>query len=444
MARREGSALVWQKTDERLKLAISEAFETAPLPNPPLELPDFPAIPPENAEALVRQAAGIFAIDRQGFNLRLSEIIDDHLPDHVKRSIDPEDAESDWLESKAEELAERILVLQARDWLAVALEESSPDTDRWYLGAALVQGLALGGSVVACDDCYFLLESIAYAVTPGNLPYSNVVGKHQLAWSSEMAIANPLPPHPAGAMAATSILDTLSMRPESASNILPHWLENLSVSLHLCPILSVPTRVIDGLGQAEGEACAPYVRAGLQILSHSPEEARDILVASADHRSSLARRTVAEALSRIHSQDSAFALILADRLIHDEDASVVILTATFVGGLARFSEEEFVPRALIILADGGGRAVQRLVESGLRDHLSAKPSDPHSMLPQAWLSSSTVGRSRVGNLIVEQARVAPAAFVQTCAEVGARDGEAHAELLRWIEMRSADSLELLE
>ena len=45
MARREGSALVWQKTDERLKEAVLEAFEIAPLPNPPLELPDFLAIP---------------------------------------------------------------------------------------------------------------------------------------------------------------------------------------------------------------------------------------------------------------------------------------------------------------------------------------------------------------------------------------------------------------
>ena len=74
MARREGSALVWQKTDERLKEAVREAFEIAPLPNPPLELPDFPAISPTDSESLVRQAAGIFAIDRQGFNMRLAEV----------------------------------------------------------------------------------------------------------------------------------------------------------------------------------------------------------------------------------------------------------------------------------------------------------------------------------------------------------------------------------
>ncbi len=444
MARREGSALVWQMTDERLKQAVRDAYEIAPLPNPPLELPDFPAIPPAEADSLVRQAAGIFAIDRQGFNLRLTELVDGHLPDYARRSIDPEEAESHWLESNAAEMAERVLALQARDWLAVALDETSPDTDRWYLGAALVQGLALGGSDIARDDCYSLLEAIAYAVTPGNLPYSNVSGRHQLAWSSDRDTADPLPPHPAGAMAATSILDTLSMRPDSAANVLPRWLENLSVSLRLCPALAVPTRVIDGLGAADGEDCAPFVRAGLQMLSHSPEQARDILVASADHRSVNARRTVAEALSRIHAQERDLALTLADRLLLDEDSSVVNLTSTFVGGLARQSEEEFVPRALTILTEGGERAVQRLVESGLRDHLSANPLDPHSMLPSAWLSSSPVGRSRVGNLIVEQARVAPEAFTRTVADVASQDGEARAELLRWIEMRSPDSLTLLE
>ena len=95
MARREGSALVWEMADKRLKLAVREAFLLAPLPNPPLELPDFPAIPPSDTESLIRQAAGIFAIDRQGFNLRLTEVCDEHIPDHVKRSIDVDSSQRD-------------------------------------------------------------------------------------------------------------------------------------------------------------------------------------------------------------------------------------------------------------------------------------------------------------------------------------------------------------
>ena len=218
MARREGSALVWEMADERLKLAVREAFLLAPIPNPPLELPDFPAIPPSDGESLVRQAVGIFTIDRQGFNLRLTEVCDEHIPDHVKRSIDIDEAESRWLESNAAEVAERVLVLLARDWLAMALDEMSPDTDRWYLAASLIQGLALGGTEVARDDCYYLLEAIAYAVTPGNLPYSNVSGRHQLEWSQNRGTVDPFPPHPAGALAATSILDTCLLYTSDAAD----------------------------------------------------------------------------------------------------------------------------------------------------------------------------------------------------------------------------------
>ena len=136
-------------------------------------------------------------------------------------------------------------------------------------------------------------------------------------------------------------------------------------------------------------------------------------------------------------------MILADRLLLNDDLSVVILTASFVGGLARLSEEEFAPRANVVLASGVERAVQRLVESGLRDYLSANPSDPHSMLATAWLASSQVGRSRVGNLIAEQAGVAAEAFLATCSAISAEDTIAYEELLRWIEMRNPESLELL-
>ena len=442
MARREGNALVWQKTDERLKEAVREAFDLAPLPNPPLELPDFPAISPTDSESLVRQAAGIFAIDRQGFNMRLAEVCELHLPNHVRRSIDPMEAESEWLAINSETIAERILALQARDWLAVALDENLPDTDRWYLGSSLLVGLALDGSEIARDDCYYLLEAIAYAVTPGNLPYSDVKGHHQIAWTPEITKSNPLPPHPSGVMAASTILDTLSMKPESSTKILPKWLENFSVSLHLCPTLSIPSRVIDSLGQADDDS-SPYVRAGLQMLSHSLDEATDILVASADHRSVGTRRTVAENLSRIHAQETTLALTLADRLSSEKDESIQTLCASYVGGLARFSEEEFVARAQSIIAKGNQKAIQRLVESGLRDYLSTNPTDPAQLLSSAWLSSSEIGRSRVGNLIVEQAKVSPEGFRKTCAKVRESDTESFDRLANWVQMRNPEAYQLL-
>ncbi|MCH2436250.1 MAG: hypothetical protein MK170_00795, partial [Candidatus Thalassarchaeum sp.] len=110
MASRIGSALVWQRVNEQLVEAVAEAYAAGPLPNPPLELPEFPANPPKDAESLIRQASGIYAIDRNGFEMRLSEIEEKMLPDHVKRAIDSEAAKARWLEKNAETIAQRVLV----------------------------------------------------------------------------------------------------------------------------------------------------------------------------------------------------------------------------------------------------------------------------------------------------------------------------------------------
>ena len=179
------------------------------------------------------------------------------------------------------------------------------------------------------------------------------------------------------------------------------------------------------------------------MLSHSPEEATDILIASADHHSIGTRRTVAENLSRIHSQEATLALTLADRLSSEMDESIQTLCASFVGGLARFSEEEFVGRAQTILAKRNQKATQRLVESGLRDYLSTNSTDPAQLLSLAWLSSSEIGRSRVGNLIVEQARVSPEAFQTTCETIQQANLESFENLAKWVEMRSSDAHKLL-
>ena len=108
-----------------------------------------------------------------------------------------------------------------------------------------------------------------------------------------------------------------------------------------------------------------------------------------------------------------------------------------------FSEEEFVGRAQSILAKGNQKATQRLVESGLRDYLSTNSTDPAQLLSLAWLSSSEIGRSRVGNLIVEQARISPEAFQKTCETIKQANLESFENLAKWVEMRSSDAYKLL-
>ena len=62
MVRREASALVWDAHAKLMKDSISLAFQYEPLPHPPLELPDFPALPPANSTDLAQQALGFLVM----------------------------------------------------------------------------------------------------------------------------------------------------------------------------------------------------------------------------------------------------------------------------------------------------------------------------------------------------------------------------------------------
>ena len=151
MSRREARTLIWEGCEALIRELIVASFQAATLPHPPLELPDFPAIQPETSEKLADQAVGIFLNDKAGFNHRLSSIVDDKIPDYVRRNIDPEKLREKWISENSEKISEALIFKMSSDWLSSALDESSPDTDRWYLGVSLLIGLSLNCLLYTSD-----------------------------------------------------------------------------------------------------------------------------------------------------------------------------------------------------------------------------------------------------------------------------------------------------
>ena len=140
MARREAKALVREYCNKILIESITLSFDFLPLPNPPLELPDFPARPPSDVSKIIQQALGISSIDTAGFLFRLEQVIEKDEPNFIKRHIDRETEREKWLSKNFELIAEQILILQIKDWFYSALDENSPDTDRWYLAVSIFIG----------------------------------------------------------------------------------------------------------------------------------------------------------------------------------------------------------------------------------------------------------------------------------------------------------------
>ena len=441
MSRREARTLIWEGCEALIRELIVASFQAATLPHPPLELPDFPAIQPETSEKLADQAVGIFLNDKAGFNHRLSSIVDDKIPDYVRRNIDPEKLREKWISENSEKISEALIFKMSSDWLSSALDESSPDTDRWYLGVSLLIGLSLNGSYVAKEEGFHLLISISMAQPP-RLQTPRTSGPHHLAWNPSDETQPDEVPHPSGVLAASIILDTLSGNHVSNSQILPYWLESLTVSRKLSMHLNVPNRLMTLLKQRDYTNSKMVVKSAIQLISEYPQESHDILTLASKHHEPETRRELASLLQRISSDDAQLALGLMEGLLQDEDSDTRVLATTFLSSLVRYDIPTFSVKASEVLKKGDERMTQRIVDSAMREYLSINPMDEDSLLSHAWISSGESSKSRLVGLVMQQLEVTEEGFKLSCRRIYESSNDEYYDLKKRI-LRRDSSLDYL-
>ena len=441
MSRREARTLIWEGSEALIRELIEASFQAATLPHPPLELPDFPAIQPETSEKLADQAVGIFLNDKAGFNHRLSSIVDDKIPDYVRRNINPEKLREKWTSENSEKITEALIFKMSSDWLSSALDESSPDTDRWYLGVSLLIGLSLNGSNVAREEGVHILISISMAQPP-RLQTPRTSGPHHLAWNPSNEPQTDEVPHPSGVLAASIILDTLSGNHVSNSQILPYWLESLTVSRKLSMHLNVPYRLMTLLNQRDYTNSKMVVKSAIQLISEYPQESHDILTLASKHHDPETRRELASLLQRISSDDTQLALGLMEGLLQDEDSDTRVLATTFLSSLVRYDIPTFSVKASEVLKRGDERMTQRIVDSAMREYLSINPMDEDNLLSHAWISSGESSKSRLVGLVMQQLEVTEEGFKRSCRRIFESSNDEYYDLKKRI-LRRDSSLDYL-
>ena len=441
MSRREARTLIWEGCEALIRELTETSFQVATLPHPPLELPDFPAIQPETSEKLADQAVGIFLNDKAGFNHRLSSIVDDKIPDYIRRNIDPEKLREKWISENSEKISEALIFKMSSDWLSSALDESSPDTDRWYLGVSLLIGLSLKGSYVAREEGFHLLISISMAQPP-RLQTPRTSGPHHLAWNPSDETQPDEVPHPSGVLAASIILDTLSGNHVSNSQILPYWLESLTVSRKLSMHLNVPNRLMTLLKQRDYTNSKMVVKSAIQLISEYPQESHDILTLASKHHEPETRRELASLLQRISFDDAQLALGLMEGLLQDEDSDTRVLATTFLSSLVRYDIPTFSAKASEVLKRGDERMTQRIVDSAMREYLSINPMDEDSLLSHAWISSGESSKSRLVGLVMQQLEVTEEGFKLSCKRIYESSNDEYYDLKKRI-LRRDSSLDYL-
>ena len=443
MSRREAKALLREHCDKMLRECIALSFEYLPLPNPPLEIPDFPAKSPNDLITLTQQALGISSIDTAGFLYRLDIIIENYEPSFIKRHIDPDTEREKWLSKNIAEISERILILQIKDWLYSALDEDSPDTDRWYLSVSSLIGLSLKGSHIIESEGFNLFDSIVFARKPG-ISSRKSSGRHQITWNGESEISNEDISHPSGVLAANSILDILQLHQTNHNTVLPYWLERLSISKHISFVLNIPSRVQNLIIDCNQNNCENLLMATIHSLSNNPDVSKETLYQACNSEKEYLRRNLASNLSRIDSEDRDFCVSLLEKLITDEDSDTRVLSTTYLGNLARLERSVFIRFTKEISKKQDSRMIQRLIESGLRHYLSLDSNDSDDLVPMLWTRCNSESRSQLSGMLVEIGKKNQPSFIKISSRIFELDRDSYIDLVNRISLRNSELANIIK
>ena len=440
MVRRESNILIWENCTELLSQYVKDSFKHGFLPNPPLELPDFPAQYPESISELSSQVLGLFSIDKAGFNSKLDEVVEALEPSYVNRHINPQGEREKWALKNIDQVSKRIIILQINDWLNAALDEKSPDTSRWYFAISILIGMCYESSTICRDFCFNFIISISMARPPNFRPKTNPSGPHHLAWNPsdndnnfEYNI-----PHPSGIFAVNIILDYLSSSDKSLKHILPFWIHSLSTFPFLTDHLDLFSRIKTCLNQLQGEQVESLIQATTQLMPDYPIQSKNILGSIDSSANTFTKGSLASVIPKIYSYDPEFTLSILDWLLIDSDQNTCVLATAALGFIIRSNRNAYYLRAPIVIQHGNQKALQILVNNSIREYLNHDITDKINILPDLWIKCNETSRSKLVSYICDQGKLSPASYIDTATKIFNKDTKSFSDLYRWIGMRDED------
>ncbi len=445
MARRDAEPLIWENCTKLLESYVKCSFEQGNLPNPPLELPDFPAQYPKSVEILLSQTLGLFSIDKAGFKSKLSEIFDEIEPDYVKRHIDPVNEREKWAQKNIPLISKRILILQIRDWFASALDEAAPDTDRWFFAISTFIGMAYKSSDVIRDYGFNFLVFIIMAQSPFYVKKPTPSGPHHIAWNPSLdSESEDISPHPSGILAANTILDYLSLSPDSSKLIIPFWIENLTIYKNIVPLIDLFQRIKNSLDTSSNLQSESLIRATVSLISDHPLESKEILFNSIKKNDPIINRSIATSLPKLYSYDKLFTLRILDILLIDHDETSSVLATTALGFIIRTDINSFLPRATKVIENGNQKAILTLINSSLREYINYDVYDKLNLISKLWISSNENSKSKLVSFMLEIFVSSPKAFLQISQSISSENHKSFLEFHKWIGTRDTTAKEFLD
>jgi len=405
--------------------ALERGTEAWPLPPPPMSDPDFPALPPTSPHVLFEQGLGILNVDRGMFDRHLNSVVDLIVPHRMNLSDDPFEIHERWLKRRMGDVSNRLLFCIATDWLAQAFDPHAPNTDRWWLSIALLNGLSTVPHGQPVHQGYHLVESIALAERPGTWHTQPDAGPQHMDWNPTAVvprISTAVVAHEQGVKAACWLLERLENSGSPRRLLLMQWVRLLMERKPLVEPLGLREILLRRAADKDPEIAAQVTL----CLAKSVEFDRDFGL-ELTHRlhkrtEPLVQRGLADVLTRLFRRLGEDAIPFLNDMLESEDESVLAAASSTVGDLKYLNKDDWADR-LASLVHHPLAVVRRNLIPNLREYVEFDPSDARGVLHDLWCDGDEVVRTRLRELLLRMEEVDSSQFAQRITALKKHDAD---------------------
>ena len=421
-SRRRGSAKVLEALEQGLSKALEEGVKSWPLPHPPLSDADFPPVHPSNKDRILELGLGLLQADKGMFDRHLSIVVDLIVPHRMNLTDDPFEIHERWLLKRLDVLTERLLFAIATEWLAQALDQSSPDPDRWWLSVALVNGLCNASHGQPVHQGYHLVESIALAERPGTWHTQPDVSSANLDWNPHGMVprTTSVVAHEAGTNAAIWVMTQLENSGEERRKLLVEWCRLLLERKELIEPLGISNILIRRASDPSEEVSSRVVVCLAKLIEGDKEAGLECIRVLNSREDLLTRRAMADVLTRMFRRITTDAIPLLNSMLEDEDESVLAAASATVGDL-RFLDKEMWADKILELCDHHSQIVRRNLVYTIRDYLEEYSEDNRGIIPKLWADGDEVVLTRLRELLMRMDEVDADRFASTIRSLDGLD-----------------------
>ena len=417
-----------------LEESITLGLKSWPLPFPPLSDPDFPIAHPKDSGKIVEMGVGLLQADRGMFDRHLAIVVDLIVPHRMNLTDDPFEVHERWLLRRLNVLIERLQFAIATEWLAQALDSSSPDSERWWLSIALINGLCVDSHGQSVHQGYHLVESISLGERPGTWHTQPEVSNANLDWNPHSVVprTTSVVSHEAGTEAAKWLMEQLENGGEERRKLLVEWCRLLLERKELIDPLGIGRILIRRSGDPSSEVSTRVILCLAKLIEGDKESAMECIRILHERDDLLTRRAMADVLTRLFRRITVDAIPLLSDMLEDEDQSVLAAASATVGDL-RFIDKELWADKIKELCTHKSRVVRRNVVFTIRDYLEEFSDDSRGIIPKLWADGDETVLTRLRELLMRMDEVNADRFAVTLRSLDGLDIEG-----LWAPMRVKD------